>query len=133
MPEQQRSPRPAKAEAPKNSTAAVTTILPKIEHAHEFGRGWSATDRAALNRRVMRQLGDGLELILRQAARRFIQQTLAEALPVTWLRRAEQFEQVGTPAADEMARNCRRHAWLLASDGLPDGYAAEVADLLAVV
>lgn len=100
------------------------------EHAHEFGRGMSQAERDALNRQALRQLGDDLELMLRQAARRFVAETLTAAFPGTWLRRAEQLEAVGTPAADEAAKAARRHAWLLAG-GLPLDIVEEVDDFLA--
>lgn len=39
---------------------------------------------------------------------------LREATPAYWVRRAEALEAVGTPSGDDAARECRRHAWLLA-------------------
>jgi hypothetical protein len=99
-------------------------------HAHEFGRDLSQTEVAELNRRVLAELSENLELLLRQAARRFVQDTLAAALPGVYLRRAEEFERVGNPAGDDAARACRRHAWLLAQ-GLPHDMAAEVDEWLS--
>ncbi len=100
------------------------------DRAHEFGVGMSQTEIRALNRRVLARLGDDLELMLAQAARRCVQQVFTEALPAVWLRRAEQFEAVGSTSADESAKTCRRHAWLLA-EGLPHEVAAELDDFLA--
>lgn len=96
--------------------------------AHEFGVGFSAAAIAAANRRVLASMGENLELLLQQAARRFVEDTLQSALPATWLRRAEQFEQVGSESADAAAHQCRRHAWILASaESLAGDLSAEVA------
>lgn len=123
-------PEPARDASLVAKSLAASTRLLDAEHAHEFGRGMSQTERDALNRRALRGMGDQLELMLRQAARRFIAETLTAAFPSTWLRRAEQLEAVGTPAADEAAKAARRHAWLLAQ-GLPDDVASEVDEWLA--
>ncbi len=51
---------------------------------------------------------------------RFLQDVLAEATRDYWLRRADQFAAVGTPAADEIAQACRNRAALaLGSDETP--------------
>jgi len=44
---------------------------------------------------------------------RVLQDALAEALPVHWRRRAEQFGAVGNAACDEVATACRSHAEFL--------------------
>jgi hypothetical protein len=41
---------------------------------------------------------------------RVVQDALNEVLPSYWLRRAEQFAAVGTPACDEIASACRAKA-----------------------
>lgn len=43
---------------------------------------------------------------------RVLQDALAEATTVYWLRRAKTFEAVGTARCDEIALACRRHATL---------------------
>jgi hypothetical protein len=43
---------------------------------------------------------------------RVIQDALAAGLASTWLRRAEDFHRVGTPACDEIAQACRNRASL---------------------
>lgn len=43
---------------------------------------------------------------------RVLQDAIAEATAAYWTRRAEQFEAVGTPGCDEIARACRNHARL---------------------
>jgi len=43
-----------------------------------------------------------------------------EALPAHWCRRAAELETVGTSWAAEAAEQCRAHAWLLDTYGLPD-------------
>jgi hypothetical protein len=108
----------------------ATTVAVDAAHASDFGRDLDASNLAALNRGVLRRLGGDLELMLQQAAQRLVQQTLAEALPATWLRRAEQFEAVGTAAADETARACRRHAWVLSTAGL-DSTASEMVEVMS--
>ena len=98
-----------------------------VENAHLFGlQRLTAPEHRAMQRRALVSLRPELDQFWRQVARRVIQEVVAEALPGTWLRRAEQVEKVGTPSADEAARNCRRHAWLLATQGVPDDMAAEV-------
>lgn len=63
---------------------------------------------------------------LDQIARRFVIDMLLEASAAYWLRRAEDFANVGTPACDEIARACRNKAALCRDDE------REWADLLAV-
>lgn len=51
---------------------------------------------------------------------RVLQDALAEATAAYWLRRAEQFAAVGTPACDETAQACRNRASLaLSGDDTP--------------
>ena len=61
-----------------------------------------------------------------QFQRRVIQDAITEATSAYWERRARDFDKVGTPAADLIATNCRRHAWLLRDIGLD----AETLDLI---
>ena len=42
--------------------------------------------------------------------RRVIREALLEATSAYWLRRAAEFDRVGTPAADETAQACRNAA-----------------------
>jgi hypothetical protein len=102
-----------------------------MDAADSYGRGISALAVRQASTRVV------ADLLTRpgfweQVARRIIHEVIAEALPLTWIRRAEQLEQVGTPSADEAAVNCRRHAWLL-SLGAPDHLDAEVDEALATI
>ena len=53
---------------------------------------------------------------LEQIARRFVVDMLLEASSAYWLRRAEDFAKVGTPACDEIARACRNKAALCRED-----------------
>lgn len=46
---------------------------------------------------------------------RVLQDALTEATAAYWLRRAEQFAAVGTPACDETAQACRNRAMLALS------------------
>ncbi|MGC3953418.1 MAG: hypothetical protein QM804_04050 [Propionicimonas sp.] len=105
-----------------------------VENAHLFGlQRPTAAEHRSMQRRAMASLLTEPDQFWQQVARRVIQEVLAEALPDTWLRRAEQFQKVGTPSADEAAKNCRRHAWLLATRGMPDDLASEVEEVLDVV
>lgn len=96
-----------------------------IDRADQFGRGLSQTEAYAANRRGLVALRDAWPDVVAQILSRALRQGFLEALPAYWLRRAETLEAVGTPAADESARTCRRHAWLLAQ-GLPEAVAEEV-------
>lgn len=58
---------------------------------------------------------------------RVLQDAIAEATSVHWLRRATAFDRVGTPDCDLVALNCRRYAALLRETGLD----AEARDLIA--
>lgn len=49
---------------------------------------------------------DELEEYVEHFRRRVLQDALAEATAAYWRRRAMAFAQVGTPAADEIARAC---------------------------
>lgn len=44
---------------------------------------------------------------------RAVQESIKDAMGETWDRRAQMFEAVGTPEADEIALACRSHARLL--------------------
>ena len=113
-------------------SVAADSIL-DAEHAHLFGVGMSELGRRAAVRRGLASLSECWPQVVDQIARRAVQQALAEALPSYWLTRAERLEQVGTEWADGAAVACRRHAWILATEGLPPDLVAEVHDLLAVV
>lgn len=52
-----------------------------------------------------------------QIAFRAIRQALLEAMPEYWERRARDFDFVGTDDAKLTADTCRRHAWLLRTNG----------------
>ena len=58
--------------------------------------------------------------------RRVTQDALAEATSTYWLRRARDFDAVGTAAGDEIARACRNRAAVALITGEPDN-----ADLIA--
>lgn len=60
-------------------------------------------------------------------ARRFVVDMLLEAQERYWKTRAADFEKVGTPACDEIARACRAKAVLCREES-----EGEWADLLAV-
>lgn len=117
-----------RADHEADAAASLPSLLP-ADRAHLFGVGMPVTERRALSRRALVSLREALPDLVEQLARRCIQQAVEEALPTYWLSRAEALEAVGTPAADEAARQCRRHSWLLAQ-GLPDGIAAEVDEVL---
>jgi hypothetical protein len=58
---------------------------------------------------------------------RVLQDALNEACSAYWLRRADDFNVVGTPECDQVALACRRKAGL----ALLGGTWPEIADLLA--
>lgn len=60
---------------------------------------------------------------------RVLADALLEATSSYWLRRADTFDTVGTPACDDIALACRRHAELIADTGLD----AESEQLLAAI
>lgn len=115
----------------QRANACSPVDLP-VERAHEFSVGLPASALAGADRRALVALWADAEAVMAQMATRFVQQLVTEALPSTWLRRAMVFEAVGTASADESARACRRHAWLLALDP-PADVATEVASLLGEV
>lgn len=47
---------------------------------------------------------------------RWIEDTILSLRPQQWIRRAEEFEAIGTPSADETALACRNHARLLGGE-----------------
>lgn len=108
-------------------------IILDAEHAHLFGIGVSQTERNALSRRGLASLAECWPQVVAQMAVRAAIQALTEALPLYWIRRSEELEQVHTAWADDAAMACRRHAWILTTEGLPPDLVAEVDDLLAVV
>ena len=59
--------------------------------------------------------------------RRVLQDALNEACAAYWIRRAEDFEKVGTSACDEVAKACRHRAEL----SLIGGTFPEVDDVLS--
>ena len=62
---------------------------------------------------------------------RVLQDALAEATATYWERRAAAFAIVGNALCDQVAQNCRNHAWLLRDIGL-DGEAQQlIAQVLA--
>lgn len=61
--------------------------------------------------------------------RRVIQDAITEASAAYWDRRAATFARVGTPACDQTALACRRHAWLLRDTGL-DGEARTLIEAI---
>lgn len=63
---------------------------------------------------------------LEQIARRFVIDMLLEAEESYWLRRADDFAKVGTPACDEIARACRNKAMLCREDSR-EGFRALLA------
>lgn len=99
---------------------SATNPIVTAEEAHRYGVGISETHRYNITQRGLASLMEVMPDFLDQVARRAIQHGLQEALPPYWLRRAETFEKVGTPTADETAKACRRHAWLLATHGIGD-------------
>lgn len=109
----------------------MTTTI-GIENAHEFGRGVSQVEVHRASARVLAQLVTDPGFWDR-VARRVILAAVAEALPSTYVRRAERLEQIGTAWADEAAMACRRHGWLLATAGLPDDLEAELTEALELV
>jgi hypothetical protein len=72
---------------------------------------------------------DALRTHLTHFRRRVIEDALLEATTAYWLRRADDFTTVGTPAADETALACRRHAQLLAAVGLDTDAHAVLDDI----
>jgi hypothetical protein len=50
--------------------------------------------------------------------RRVIIDAMQEATARYWTKRAHDFAAVGTPECDQIATNCRHHAWLLRDTGL---------------
>ena len=58
---------------------------------------------------------------------RVLQDALNEATAAYWVRRAEDFEKVGTPECDEIARACRHRAEL----SLIGGTWPEIDDVLS--
>lgn len=123
--------RPAGDRAVPEAFRGATEILP-IEQAHLFGRGVSQAEVRQASARVLAQLVTDPGFWDR-VARRVILAAVAEALPSTYVRRAEGLEQIGTVWADEAAVACRRHGWLLATAGLPDDLEAELAEGLELV
>lgn len=115
------------------ATIGAASVLP-AELAHTYGVGGvSRTQANAAARRGLMALREAWPEVLAQMMRRALQQALQEAVPDYWIRRAEYLEQVGTEWADGAARNCRRAAWLLATEGLSDDVLAELDDFMAVV
>ena len=55
---------------------------------------------------------------------RVVQDALAEATGRYWERRAEDFDQVGTPPASEIARACRNRARVALDGDVAEFYAA---------
>lgn len=99
------------------------------ELAHLYGlAGRSATQAQDEARRGLQTLADAWPEVLAQMIRRALQQAFLEALPAYWLRRAEQMQEIGTPWGWEAAAACRRHAWLLATQGLSQDLDAEIAE-----
>lgn len=99
------------------------------EQAHLFGRDVNPNG----SRQWLRTLTDqeAAEMLQRFAVR-CLQQAFEEALPIYWIRRAEQLETVGTPWADQTAIACRRHASILSTTGLPPHIAAEISEFMEV-
>lgn len=83
-------------------------------------------------RRGLQVLADAWPEMFAQIVRRALAQAFLEGTVAYWLRRAETFEAVGTASADESAKSCRRHGWLLAQ-GLPHDLAAEVDEALDAI
>lgn len=128
---EQRSRPGGQSQAAPEVLGSKTILLP-ADRAHLFGVGMPVTERRALSRRVLRQLvtSGEWETVYNNFIRRSVHAALMEALPEHWLARAESLETVGTPEADEAARNCRAHAWILATSGMPADLAAEVDEVL---
>jgi len=61
---------------------------------------------------------------------RVLQDAIVEAVPAYWRRRATVFDQVGTPACDDIATACRRHANLVEQTGLAADVLVELVDEL---
>lgn len=61
---------------------------------------------------------------------RVLQDALAETLPAYWQRRAVALQAVGTDQAAGAALACRRHAWLLAREGVPEHMLRELLQAL---
>ena len=79
-----------------------------LDDVDNFGRNGEVT-------MVPIQVGALLPDVLDRIAKRFVRQTILEMMPAHWIRRADEFEAVGTPSCDQVALACRRHAYLLAA------------------
>jgi len=78
-----------------------------------------------VTRRGLGRLVDDIE----HFRRRLLRECLDEAASAYWLRRAQDFDKVGTPACDEVALACRRRAEL----SLIGGTWPELEDVLSEV
>lgn len=118
----------------------MTTLAAErlVREAESFGAGMSATEAQQASRRGMAALRQVMPDVLEKIARRMMLQAVIDALPDSWLRRAEQFEQVaaayraegrrdGEARSLQVARACRTHAWLLDRYGPGDEFEAELA------
>lgn len=61
---------------------------------------------------------------------RVLQNALTEALPAYWRRRAATLQAVGTEGASAASLACRRHAWLLEREGVPEHMLHELLQAL---
>lgn len=95
------------------------------EQAHLFGLD---VDGYGCRRWARTLTNEQAAEMVQRFAVRCVQQAFEEALPVYWIRRAQELERVGTPWADATAVACRRHAWILATTGMP-GDIAEAVDV----
>lgn len=122
-----------------------------ISAADTFGVGISAIDLRRRCRVELRALvsDPNWPRLVAHSQLRALRQALLEALPSYWLRRAEELDAArpspgdftGLASSQEVAKrdqglaeaalNCRRHAWLMATYGLPDYVEAELDHVLA--
>jgi len=113
---------------PGAETGAANNRLPasilRPEDAHLFDTGASSSRAAVGALLALPDLADKLALSVLVDAFR-------EALPAYWVRRARELEAVGTEWAAAAALEARRHAWLVATYGLPDGLIGELAEGVA--
>lgn len=107
--------------------------MTSVFEADTFGKGISATEIKAANRRAFESInaqpGGWSEYTLAIARRLWeeaAREAIAKALPGYWLTRAEEFEAA---EAWDLARNCRRHAWLLSESDTPLEGVSEVSEV----
>jgi len=83
------------------------------EDAHLYDTGASPSRAAVSALQALEGLAERLTWSV-------LADALREGTAAHWVRRARELETVGTPWADEAAREARRHAWLIATYGVGD-------------